>query len=495
MREMHPVDLAAAAGATLVCGEEGGAGPRGASVDTRTVGPGDLFFGLRGERVDGGAFASEALDRGAWGVCVGEAWAGEVAGALPGSRVLQAADPHAALVQLARSWRLRLGGGRCRAVGITGSTGKTSVKDIALAMLGPAARVHANRSNLNTEFGLPLTILEAPPDTEILLLEMAMRGPGQIRELASIGMPEVGVITNVGPVHLELLGSVEAVARAKAELVAALPSGGTCVLPAVEPLLFPYLRGDLETVAFADEAAAGPPARTGPGSGPVPRVKLVSAEPGLGCGRATLEVDGDRIEFELNVGQRHNLMNATIAVAIGVALGIAPRELREGAREVSLSGMRGQEIDLAAGGVLIDDCYNANPVAMRAALDHLALAAGGARRRVAVLGDMLELGPRAAEFHRSVGREAAERRVDLLIGVGDLAAGYAEGFAAGADGRGECRTVRDSREAADLAARLVADGDAVLVKGSRAVGLEAVARRLAADGSVEGDVGNGRSHG
>ncbi len=213
--------IAAATGAEIVA--RGGEGvPTRAVIDSGEAGEGDLFVGLRGERVDGGEFAPEALAAGAWGVIVGE----RRAAGLDGGWVFAAADPLAAMQDLARAWRRELG---APVVGVTGSVGKTSVKDIARALL--PGRVHANRENLNTEIGLPLTLLEAPADIELLVLEMAMRGPGQIAELAAIAEPKVGVITNVGPVHVELLGSVEAIAAAKAEILAALPADGTAVVP------------------------------------------------------------------------------------------------------------------------------------------------------------------------------------------------------------------------------------------------------------------------
>ena len=202
------------------------------------AGAGDLFFGLRGERVDGGEFAAAAIEAGAWGVVVGPRIACPRSDkALERRRwVFAVEDPLAALQALARAWRRALG---ARVVGVTGSVGKTSVKDIARALL--PGRVHANRENLNTEIGLPLTVLEAPPETDVLVLEMAMRGAGQIAELAAIAEPEVAVITNVGPVHVELLGSVEAIAAAKAEVLAALPADGAAVVPVEAGELEPHL--------------------------------------------------------------------------------------------------------------------------------------------------------------------------------------------------------------------------------------------------------------
>ena len=308
-------------------------------------------------------------------------------------------------------------------VGITGSTGKTSTKDLLAAMLAPHRRVVATHANLNTEIGLPLTILGAPAGTEALVLEMAMRGAGQIAELVAIAEPDVGVITNIGPVHLELLGSVEAVAAAKAELVRDLKPGGTAVLPADEPLLDAHLRDDITIVRFGDE--------------PLP--------------------DG----LELPFTSAHMLRNTRAAVAAARAIGVEP----SGRVEVQLSALRGERVELPGGIVVVNDCYNANPMSMRAALDDLAVSAHG--RRVAVLGDMLELGPDDRRFHAEIGEHARADGVDLLVTVGPLAR----------EMHGD-HAVDTAAEAAELVRELVQPGDTVLVKASRGVGLEVVAEAL-----------------
>jgi UDP-N-acetylmuramoyl-tripeptide--D-alanyl-D-alanine ligase len=426
--DWSPEQVAAAAGARLEAHAVGAVtgGPSRVTIDSRDVGPGDLFVGLTGERVDGGRFAGAALDAGAWGVLVAPEHATHSA---PGA-VIAADDPLAALQALARSWRRALG---ARVVGITGSTGKTSTKDLLAAMLAQDRRVVATEQNLNTEIGLPLTILSAPAGTEALVLEMAMRGPGQIAELAAIAEPDVGVIVNVGPVHLELLGSLEAIAAAKAELLADLPPGATAVLPAGERLLDAHLRDDLRVVTF-------------------------------GPGGDVTELGG----IELPFSSAHMRLNALAALAAARALGAAPA----GALDVALSAMRGQRIELPGGALVIDDCYNANPMSMRAALDDLAASAPG--RRLAVLGDMLELGPDEDRFHAEIGAYAAESGVDVLVAVGPRAAQMGDTFT------GELHPVADAAGAAALAGELLRPGDTVLVKGSRGVGLEVVARSLQA---------------
>ena len=435
--------VAEAAGGSLVAGDPAAPGPRRAVVDSRETGPGDLFVGLPGSRVDGGAFAGAALEAGAWGVLVSPQHAAELAPAhgAAGERpaVIAAGDPLHALGHLARGWRRVLG---CPAIGITGSTGKTSTKDILAALLGPQRRTWANRANLNTEVGLPLSLLEAPPETEALVLEMAMRGEEQIAGLVAIAEPQVGVIVNVGPVHLELLGTVERVAAAKAELIRDLPPGAACVVPASEPLLARHLRDDLETITF------------GPGGD----VTLLSFD----RGRAEIEVRDQILWLELPYSEPHNLLNTLAAVAAATAIGVTPR----GAVEPRFSGLRGEIVELPGGVTVVNDCYNANPMSMRAALDHLA--AAPARRRIAILGGMAELGPGSAAYHRELGDHAGSVGIDVLVTVGELGAGFSAGF------DGETHAVATPEEATALLSELAGPGDRVLIKGSRSVGLERV---------------------
>jgi UDP-N-acetylmuramoyl-tripeptide--D-alanyl-D-alanine ligase len=439
--------LVEAAGARLAAGAPDAPGPRRAVVDSREVEQGDLFVGLRGERADGGRFAQQALDAGAWGVLV-DPEHGALATDLP---VLVADDPLAALQALARSWRRELG---CRVAGITGSTGKTSTKDILAALLRPGTRTHANRENLNTEIGLPLSILEASRGVEALVLEMAMRGEGQIAELVSIAEPDVGVIVNVGPVHLELLGTVERVAAAKAELIRDLRPGAACVVPASEPLLDAHLRDDLDTWTF------------GPG-GQVMLLGFESPPPGAHAGAsrlylAEIEARGERIELRLPYDEPYHLLNTLAAVAASLALGRRPA----GVVEVRFSALRGEVVELPGGVTVVNDCYNANPMSMRAALEHLA--ESPAKRRVAVLGTMAELGEGAPSYHREIGERARELGIDVLVTVGEEALHYADGF------DGETHAVATPEEAGALLEELALPGDRVLVKGSRSVGLERV---------------------
>jgi UDP-N-acetylmuramoyl-tripeptide--D-alanyl-D-alanine ligase len=453
MRDWDARHLAAAAGAALVrrpSSVEGAPGPERASIDSRRIAPGELFVGLRGERSDGGSHAAQALEAGAWGVLVSPEHAQAAAETAHSGAVLAHSDPLAGLHSLARAWRRELRARGTMVVAITGSTGKTSTKDILAALMAQRLRVTASPENFNTEIGLPLALLGASAETELLVLEMAMRGPGQIAELTAIAEPDVGVIVNVGPAHLELLGSLEAIAAAKAELIAGLARGASVVVPAGEPLLAPHLRAEVPVIGFGDGGEVSLAERRADGS--------------------VLIRDGEtEIELWPSFAQAHNLSNLLAAVAAARALGYTPR----GRLDVRFSAMRGQREELPGGVVAIADCYNANPMSMRAAIDDLAATAPA--RRVAVLGDMLELGPDAPRLHRETGEHASARGIELLVTVGPLAAQMRSGFA------GESHSVNDAQAAGELLGELLHEGDTVLVKGSRGVGLERVLDYMRSD--------------
>ena len=441
-------EIAAAMGAEIVAEGEPGS-PRRATIASGDTGPGDLFFGLKGANRDGGEFAPAAIEAGAWGVVVGPEARQSFCtykdeNLYRGAWIFAVEDPLAAMQALAREWRRALG---ARVLGITGSVGKTSVKDIARALL--PGNVHANRENLNTEIGLPLTILEAPEETETLVLEMAMRGKGQIAELAAIAEPEVAVITNVGPVHVELLGSVAAIAAAKAEILEDLPPDGTAVAPVEAGELEPHLERAPELLRFGS-------------GGDVEASEVKVAE---GITEALVSTPAGERRFHFPFTEAHNLTNALAAIAAGVALGADLAEMADRAASIGFSRFRGERLELPGGILLVNDCYNANPVSMRAALDHLASL--GATRTVAVLGEMGELGPDSAGYHREVGEHARAHGIDLVIGVGLPARDYDPDD-----------LVADPGEAAELLAAKLEPGDAVLVKGSRSAGLEVVAAEL-----------------
>jgi len=425
-------DMIAWSGAAQVAGPEGGACD-GATADSREVAAGQLFVGVPGENVDGGLHAAQAIADGAGAVLISDdAWA-SIGGDLgdADAAVLVHADPVKALGLIGRGALARLG---AKVVGVTGSYGKTSTKDSIVAVLRAAGvRAEGTPGNRNTEVGVPLSILGLPEDTAVAVIEMGMRGTGQIAELAALAPPDVAVITAIGPVHLELLGTVEAIAAAKAEILGGLPADGVAVVPADEPLLEGHIAALPAGVAvrtFGDEPAIA-----------------VSA--------------GDLKAWE----QR----NIAAAVEAAIALGMAPQPGAEVLLE--RSAMRGIEHPLPGGGTLIEDCYNANPPAMAAALADLCRRPG---RHVAVLADMLELGPDEAAFHRGVGERARDLGVDLLVAVGPRAASYPEG----AEGV-EAVTFADTDAAVEGVPALIAPGDVVLVKGSRGMAMERVARAIA----------------
>ena len=405
----------------------------GVTIDSRRVEPGDLFVAV-GRGVE---YTDDALERGAAAALVPE-------------------NAFAALAALGRTVRER---SFAQVVAITGSIAKTSTKDILGALCKPIARTVVAEGSQNNEIGLPLTLCRIEDDTEIAIVEMGMRGLGQIAELCETARPHVGVITKIGPVHLELLGTIERVAQAKAELIAALPPGGTAVVPARDEWLEPYLeRDDVDVIRF----------------GPDGDVRLVSFAPAGSEADVEINAFGESMRIRFSFRSRYNATNALAALAAYHALGLPLAEAKLGARRVELSRWRGEEVPLPGDGILINDSYNANPLSMAAALEHLAERAGR-RRKVAVLGDMAELGPGADAYHREVGAVAERAGVDVIVAVGPLARGYVQGAPSVREARWE-PTVEGGLAALRDVLR---PGDCVLVKGSRAMGLEAIADALA----------------
>ena len=405
VRALCPGELEAAPWADVVTGVQ---------IDSRRVEEGDLFVAVG----SGADFRKHAFARGA------------VATLVPN-------DAFAALATLGRTVRDR---SRARFVGITGSTGKTSTKDILLALCTPHARTIANERSYNAELGVPLTLCRLEEDTEVCILELAMRGFGQIAALCATARPEIGLVTNVGPAHLALVGSVDGVVRAKSELIEALPSGGVAVVPED----FPVRRDDLEVVRFGEPEADVDEAGT------------------------TIHFRGRAIRFDFTA--RHHARNALAALHAAHALGIVPDD----SVEVAFSAWRGEQMPLPGGGVMIVDCWNANPVSMRAALEHLVQRADG-RRTVAVLGDMAELGDAAPRYHEEIAATIRTLGIDVVFAVGRLSEVYREAapvthWVSELDRDTLVEAIRDE----------LAPGDVVLVKASRAVGLEVVADALAA---------------
>ncbi|MFL5937342.1 MAG: UDP-N-acetylmuramoyl-tripeptide--D-alanyl-D-alanine ligase [Gaiellaceae bacterium] len=377
----------------------------GVQVDSRRIEEGDLFVAVG----DGAAYTKHAFARGAAATIVPD-------------------DAFAALAAIAGAVRER---SSARVVAITGSMGKTSTKDILGAICSAQARTVAAERSFNNEIGVPLTLCRLEPDTEVCIVELAMRGFGQIAELCAFTRPHIGVVTNIAPVHLEKVGTLDGVVRAKSELIAALPPSGTAIVPAG----FPVGRDDIAVVRVGESVA------------------LASFEPPLlrtSIGSA-----------EVNFSAQHLAQNALVAFAAARALGLEiPEQL-----DVPFTEWRNQELPLPGGGLLVNDAWNANPLSMRAALEHLRFLAAG-RRRVAVLGEMAELGSYSDEAHREVAQSIAEVGVDVLISVGERARVYGGRHAA------------DAGEALTLVRDELAPGDCVLVKGARVLGLERVADAL-----------------
>jgi UDP-N-acetylmuramoyl-tripeptide--D-alanyl-D-alanine ligase len=451
--ELTLADVAAATGGTLVAGRSERA-LAGVSIDSRTLGPGELFVAIAGPRFDGHDFLAEAAARGAAAALVHRA------AAAPGTLTLvRVADTTRALGDLARHVRRR---SSAPVVGLTGSVGKTTTKEMTAALLETRGPVLRTEGNLNNQYGLPLTLVRLRPEHTAAILEMGMSAPGEIRALARVAEPDVAVITRVAPVHLEFFASVDAIAEAKAEILEGLRPSGTAVLNGDDPRLraigerFPG-----RVVWFGRDRRY--------------EVSAEGEETTSSGTRFGLRVEGRTIDVALPLAGPHFVSDFLAAAAVAWILGVPPEAMAAVAPSLVPAPHRGEVRHLGEGVKLLDDCYNSSPEALAAAV--VALTLLSAPRRVAVLGDMLELGPTAPALHRRSGR-ALRGRVDVVVGVGalarDLLAGAGEaGLAAEA-----LHHFPAAAEAAAAAPGIVRPGDAVLVKGSRALHLEAVVDAL-----------------
>jgi UDP-N-acetylmuramoyl-tripeptide--D-alanyl-D-alanine ligase len=450
-------EVARAAGGPLRDGDPGGT-VSAVVADSRQVSAGALFVALPGSRTDGARFAPEALAAGAAAVL---ARRGTVAA---GPRV-EVDDALTGLAGVAAELRARSG---ARVVGITGSVGKTTTKDLLAAALATRLRTVANAASFNNELGLPLTLARLEPDTEALVVELGARGPGHIATLARLARPEIGVVLNVGEAHIGVFGSRQAIANAKAELVEALPDHGVALLAADDPLV----------AAMAARTAARV-VGFGLGAGAEVRAEDVELD-AAGRARFRLRTPSGSAAVAMPAMGEHLVVDAVAAAAAAWVMGLGPEEIAAGLAGARLSPMRMQVAHRADGITVINDAYNANPTSMAAALKALAAAGRGGGRTVAVLGEMAELGEAALGEHDRVGRLAARLGIDRLVGVGEL--GEVLVRAARMEGMWpeEATAVADADAAVAAVTAALAPGDVVLVKASRVVALDRVAERLLA---------------
>lgn len=422
-------------------------------TDSRQIRPGQLFVALVGEKHDAHAFLPAVAAAGA---------AAAIVSRLPEEKLdlplILVPDTLVALQELAASVRQRWGG---RVVGITGSVGKTSTKDLVLTALAANWQVHGTRGNFNNEIGLPLTILSLTGTEDILVTEMGMRGPGQIAALAAIARPDLGIITNIGDAHIELLGSRTAIARAKGELLYVLNPGGRAILQGDDPLLRELARswgGEVSWYGRAEDC----------------QFRLLKLELLAESSRSRISTPAGELDLTLPLPGEAMVYNALAALAAVWALGGDLERSAAALAEAQLSGMRLEKRELK-GAVIRNDAYNANPQSMAVALDILARQPG---QRVAVLGDMLELGQIEEEAHRRLGQQAAAAGLDLLLTIGRRARWIAEAAKAAGMTAERVISLPDRTGAAELLRPWLRQGVTILFKASRGMGLEKIIGEL-----------------
>jgi UDP-N-acetylmuramoyl-tripeptide--D-alanyl-D-alanine ligase len=453
------------------------------SIDSRTVKAGDLFFAIHGERFDGHDFVAGAIGSGAAGVVVHRAdsveaaraaatGTGAAAGATAGATpvVIEVEDTTRALQALARDVRRQSG---ARVVAITGSAGKTTTKEVTAAFLALRYRTFRNKGNLNNHIGLPLSLLELRTRPEMAVVELGMSAPGEIRTLVAIAEPDVRVWTNVGEAHLESFPSVDAIADAKAEILEGADRDACLVMNADDARVVERGRKFAGRVrSFGIEKPADVRATNVEDRG------LDGMRAKVDIGAAFRDVEAESVTLEIPLLGRANLANVLAGMAVALDADVPLPAIVERAATLSPASHRGEVKRLASGVTVLDDAYNANPLAVRRALDVIA-SEPHARRRVAVLGEMLELGPESVRLHEECGRAAVRSKIDVLVTVGkESARALGEAAVAAGLARGAVTHFADSMAAAEAVAALVQPGDVVLVKGSRGVRLERVVERL-----------------
>ena len=453
-------DVATAAGGHVVSGDPS-TPVVGVSIDSRTLAPGDFFIAIRGERFDGHAFVADVLAKGAAGVVVEKAGRGGGTAA-----IIEVTETTRALQDLARFVRRQSG---ARIVAITGSAGKTTTKEICAEMLSAKYRVFRNKGNLNNHIGLPLSLLELRSGPEVAVVELGMNHPGEISTLVGIAQPEVRVWTNVGDAHIGFFASADAIADAKGELLEQARPGDVLVANADDPRVMARARAFAgRLVTFGIEAPADVWART---------VEMR----GLEGTRATVQTPAGEFQLQTPLLGMGNLANVLAATAVAVTLDVPLQAIADRAASLRAAHHRGELLRLPGGITLIDDSYNSSPTALKQSLGTVGAATGSARK-IAILGEMLELGDHATRLHQECGRAAAAAGLDFLIAVGGDAARELSAAAVAAGLPSAHAThVPTKREALDLAVQRVRPGDLVLVKGSRGIGLDAVVERLKAE--------------
>lgn len=452
-------------GGELLCGRLD-AHAFGLSIDSRDCEAGNAFVALPGERVDGHEFLIDALKAGAHVLIVTrerEQLLPELTAALTrGASVVRVNDAMDAVTALAAWHRDRL---VCPVVAITGSTGKTTTKDLLSAVLATEMRVTSTEGNRNNDLGLALTILRAGSDTDVLVVEMGMRGPGQIAALCAVARPTMGLVTNVGVSHIELLGSIDAIADAKGELVEAVPSDGAV-----------FLNGDDALSERLARRASAAVTRYGLTDGCDVRAVDIALDDASRASFRIVTPQGD-VEASLGLPGRHNVYNALAAASVALRMAVSLPHVAEGLCSADVARMRMESFITASGVHVINDAYNANPVSMKAAIETLE----GVRvpgKRIAVLGDMGELGSLADLAHFELGERVARSSVDVLVTVGRRGRRIAEGARAEGMDPAAVRPCATVEEAIEVLDDTVTAGDAVLVKASRFMGLEAVVEGL-----------------
>ena len=433
------------------------------SIDSRAITPGSLFLAIRGPRFDGHDFIARAFDRGAVAAVVEEGFFDRSSSTVRRA-LIPVRDTIVALQQLAQAVRRRWGR---RLIGVTGSAGKTTTKELLAAILATRFAVHKSAGNLNNQYGVPLTLLGLEPGHEVAVLELAMSMPGEIARLAQVAEPEVGVVTNVAAAHLEFFDSIDSIARAKRELIENLKPPGTAVLNHDDPRVRSFAEGfGGRTVTF--------------GFGHKAQIQGLDWQD-VGPGSGRLRVRGPKLEcdFELHLPGRYNAENLLAAVATASLFAIPSADLQQAVASFHSLPQRGEIVEPRSGIVLVNDSYNSNPLAMERMLETLA-AWPGAKRRIVVAGEMLELGVSSPEQHRAVGRKCAAIGVDWIVAVQGDARFFLEGAVEAGMAFERTKFFPTALEAVKFCRAIIQAGDVVLVKGSRGVQMEKVVEGLCA---------------